>query len=142
MRNSVGAGTGGLWFGLVSLLLLCLAAAAPADAAGRRPALSISVLWGRADLVSGGSALVAINLPGSDAQSVEVKLGRRDVTSDFAIRQDGKFEGLVTGLAAQCAAGEAPERLGHAHHVGQPCSWRARILRASARAVDLRTGNG
>ncbi|HTX30803.1 MAG TPA: DUF6351 family protein [Solirubrobacteraceae bacterium] len=87
------------WVGLVGVLLLCLAAV-PADAARRskRPALSISVLSGRADLVSGGSALVAINLPRSDRRRVKVTLGRKNVTRDFAIRQDGHFEGLVTGL--------------------------------------------
>ncbi len=100
MRNASScAGRGRLWAGLVGVFLLCLAAV-PADAArSRRPALSISVLSGRADLVSGGSALVAINLPSSDARRVRVTLGRRDVTSDFAVRRDGHFEGLVTGLA-------------------------------------------
>jgi hypothetical protein len=62
------------------------------------PALSISVLSGRANLVSGGSALVAINLPRSDTSQVKVTVGRRNVTKDFAVRQDGNFEGLVTGL--------------------------------------------
>jgi hypothetical protein len=61
--------------------------------------LSISVLSGRADLISGGSALVAINLPHSDTRRIKVTLGRRTVTRDFAIRRDGHFEGLVTGLA-------------------------------------------
>jgi hypothetical protein len=80
-------------------LALCLAAV-PADAARHgRPTLSISVLSGRADLVSGGSALVAINLPRSDTRKVAVTLGRRSVTRDFAVRRDGRFEGLVSGLA-------------------------------------------
>jgi Tannase-like family of unknown function (DUF6351) len=88
------------WVGLAGVLLLCLAAVPPADAARhRRPALSISVLSGRADLVSGGSALVAVNLPRSDTRQIKVTLGRRNVTRDFAIRPDGHFEGLVTGLA-------------------------------------------
>ncbi len=99
-RISASARKGGFWVGLAGVLLLCLAAV-PADAArhGRRPTLSISVLSGRADLVSGGSALVAINLPRSDTRQVKVTLGRRNVTRDFAIRPDGHFEGLVTGLA-------------------------------------------
>jgi hypothetical protein len=89
---------GKFWVGLAGVLLLCLAAV-PADAARHgRPALSISVLSGRADLVSGGSALVAINLPRSDTHQVKVTVGRRNVTRDFAIRGDGHFEGLVTGL--------------------------------------------
>src|SRR5581483_6527970 len=98
-RISASARKGGPWVGLAGVLLLCLAAV-PADATrhGRRPTLSISVLSGRADLVSGGSALVAIQLPRSGARHVGVTLGRRNVTRDFAIRQDGHFEGLVTGL--------------------------------------------
>ncbi len=100
MRNISGsARRGRFWVGLAGALLLCLAAV-PADAARHgRPALSIFVLSGRADLVSGGSALVAINLPRSDTRQIKVRLGRRDVTKDFAIRRDGRFEGLVTGLA-------------------------------------------
>jgi hypothetical protein len=77
---------------------VCLAAI-PADAARHaRPALSISVLSGRADLVSGGSALVAISLPRSDTRTVKVTAGGRNVTKDFAVRRDGSFEGLVSGL--------------------------------------------
>src|SRR5437764_15338989 len=79
---------------------VCLGAGPAAAARYPRPRLSISVLSGRADLVSGGSALVAIRLPPrADARRVKVMLGRRDVTSEFAFRQDGRFEGLVTGLA-------------------------------------------
>ena len=85
--------------GIAALLLLCVAVV-PADAARHpRPSLSISVLSGRADLVSGGSALVAIHLPaGTRARNVRVGLGSRNVTSRFAVRRDGRFEGLVTGL--------------------------------------------
>jgi hypothetical protein len=89
-----------LWVGLGGAVLLCaIAGTAIAAKGGGRPALSISVLSGRADLVSGGSALVAINLPRSDTRQVKVTLGRRNVTGAFALRQDRDFEGLVTGLA-------------------------------------------
>jgi hypothetical protein len=100
MRNISGtAGRRRLGVILVGVSLLCLAAV-PADAARHgRPPLSISVLSGRANLVSGGSALVAINLPRSDTGQVKVTVGLRNVTRDFGIRQDGRFEGLVTGLA-------------------------------------------
>jgi hypothetical protein len=83
-------------------------AVAPGTAGGRQLAtdqapaerrLSVQVLSGRADLVSGGSALVAIALPGrAAARRVSVRLGGKDVTKRFAIREDGRFEGLVTGL--------------------------------------------
>src|SRR5579884_126185 len=90
---------GGFWVALVGVFVVCLVAV-PADAAHhRRPALSISILSGRADLVSGGSTLAAINLSRRDARRVKVTLGRRNVTRDFALRRDGRFEGLVTGLA-------------------------------------------
>ncbi len=99
MRSSSrGARGRRFWIGLVMLALVC-AATVPADAAKhRKPTLSISVLSGRADLVSGGSALVAINLPRPDRRHVKVTLGRRNVTRVFATRRDGSFEGLVTGL--------------------------------------------
>lgn len=77
--------------------------AAPATApatARTAPRLSIDVLSGRADLVSGGSALVAVNLPKrSDAHRVVIRLGHRRITKRFAFRKDHRFEGLVTGLA-------------------------------------------
>jgi Tannase-like family of unknown function (DUF6351) len=61
---------------------------------------TIQVLSNRADLISAGDALVAIDLPaGTNPSQVVVKLGDRDVTRSFAKRPDGRFEGLVTGLA-------------------------------------------
>jgi hypothetical protein len=61
--------------------------------------VSIAVLSGRADLVSDGSALVAIQFTRrADAAHIRVSVGRRSVTSAFAWRADGRFEGLVTGL--------------------------------------------
>jgi len=61
---------------------------------------SITVLSNRADLISAGDALIRINLPKKvEPGQVEVTVGRRDVTSAFAVRPNGQFEGLVTGLA-------------------------------------------
>ena len=109
------------------------------------PALSISVLSGRADLVSGGSALVAINLPRSDARQVKVMLGRTNVTRDFAIRQGRPLRGPgdracprgETCCRRRCAvAGAARITL-----VNHP-SRRTGFLGAAARAMDLRTGSG
>src|SRR3954470_22495963 len=88
---------------VVIAALLASVLAGPADAASKPASnrqLSISVLSGRADLVSGGSALVAVDLPaGSNVRNARVTLGGNDVTSAFAVRTDGRFEGLVTGLA-------------------------------------------
>ena len=57
-------------------------------------AVTIDVLSNRADLISGGDALVAVNggVPNS------VTLNGQDVTSEFALRPNGRYEGLLTGL--------------------------------------------
>lgn len=57
------------------------------------------MLSNRADLISGGDALVAIDLPaGTDPATVAVDLDGTDVTGAFAVRSDGAFKGLVTGM--------------------------------------------
>jgi len=77
-------------------LLLC--SAAPASAA--KPSLAIEVLSNRADLVSAGDVLVEVKIPtGVSAANVRVFDDGRDVTSAFAVRSNGRFEGLVTGLS-------------------------------------------
>lgn len=61
--------------------------------------LTILVLSNRADLVSGGDALVEIKLPrGVDPEDVEVELNGRKVSDQFAQRKNGHFQGLLTGL--------------------------------------------
>ncbi len=69
----------------------------PAQAAQARPRVSITVLSSRADLVSGGSALVAIS-PARAARRLRVTLDGRNVRGAFAVRAGGRFEGLVRGL--------------------------------------------
>lgn len=67
----------------------------PGSAAGR-----IYVHSNRADLVSGGDALVEIALPpNSKPADVRVDVDGRDVTDQFGVRPNGRFMGLVTGLA-------------------------------------------
>jgi len=62
-------------------------------------AWDITVLSNRADLISGGDALVQIELPKhGDLSSLRVRLNGDDVTSAFAVRSDGRYVGLVTGL--------------------------------------------
>ncbi len=62
--------------------------------------MQIKVLSTRPDLVSGGKALVQIVLPhGVRPATVHLQLGARNVTDEFARRPNGKFEGLLTGLA-------------------------------------------
>ncbi|HTX32474.1 MAG TPA: DUF6351 family protein [Solirubrobacteraceae bacterium] len=66
---------------------------------GPRHLVRIMTLSTRADLVSGGEALTQIILPpGAKASKVKVTLGKATVTREFAVRANGKFEGLVTGL--------------------------------------------
>jgi hypothetical protein len=62
--------------------------------------VQIKVLSTRADLVSGGEALVQVVVPtGANPSSTRLSVDGRDVTGEFAMRSNGKFEGLVTGLA-------------------------------------------
>ena len=82
---------------LVGLVFVPLAGSAHQGKGG--PA-EILVLSNRADLVSGGDALVQINLPDKVApSSVHVTLNGSDVTSAFAVRANGEYQGKVTGLA-------------------------------------------
>lgn len=83
-------------FGTALVLLGPALTAAPA-AAGAAPAARISVLSNRADLVSGGDALVAID---SNRRAIRVRLNGTDVTSAFHRVGRGRRTGLVSGLRA------------------------------------------
>jgi hypothetical protein len=75
-----------------------MAVTAPAGAATSQ--VQISVLSGRADLVSGGDALVQVILPaGTDPARLRMDADGRSVTNDFAVRSDGRLLGVVTDLA-------------------------------------------
>src|SRR5256885_17071561 len=80
---------------VIALALLLLAAAAPAGASAGP--ITISVLSGRADLVSGDNALVRIGGV-SSTQGLKVTVGGTDRTNAFAKRADGTVVGLVRGL--------------------------------------------
>lgn len=61
---------------------------------------AVEVLSNRPDLMSGGDALVAVRLgQGTDPATIQATLNGVDVTDAFALRANGRFEGLVTGLA-------------------------------------------
>lgn len=82
---------------LVSPLLV--AAPGTGSAAPRPGRLTVEILSNRADLVSAGDVLVEVRLPrGVKAGQVRVTADGRDVTRRFAVRDDGRFVGLVTGL--------------------------------------------
>jgi len=75
------------------------AVAAGSASASAAPGVQINVLSTRADLVSDGQALTSISLPtGTDPSTVTVTLNGTNVTSQFAERANGEFEGLLTGL--------------------------------------------
>ncbi len=87
--------------GLLAAVTVMLGAATalgtPAEA--RTKPLRIHVLSNRADLVSGGDALVRVQLPRKVKPSkVHVHLNGRDVTGQFARRSNGRYEALVEGL--------------------------------------------
>src|SRR5437879_4595089 len=68
---------------------------------GIATAQDIVVLSNRADLISGGDALVEIKLPASVAKTaagVSVEIDGRNVTDAFKVRGDGRYYGVVTGL--------------------------------------------
>ena len=59
----------------------------------------IRVLSNRADLISGGDALVEIAWGGAaHSKNTRIELNGVDVKSAFAIRPDGRYMGLLTGL--------------------------------------------
>jgi hypothetical protein len=62
---------------------------------------TVTTLSNRADLVSGGSALVEVKVPpGVSTASLKVDRNGTDITAAFAtVRADGRIVGLVTGLA-------------------------------------------
>jgi Tannase-like family of unknown function (DUF6351) len=81
---------------VAGLALACLSAQPVAATA--QP--EIEVLSNRADLISAGDALVEVKLPdGADPSGLTVTAGERDVTGAFALRENGRFMGLVTDLA-------------------------------------------
>jgi hypothetical protein len=79
----------------VAALALLFASAAAARAG--YPA--IHVLSNRPNLISGGDALVSVTLPPRTKRArVRVFLRGRSIRREFAIRPNGQFEALVTGL--------------------------------------------
>ncbi len=73
------------------------AAACPGSGGGT---VAVRVLSNRPDLISAGDALVEVVLsPGADPSAVQVDVDGQDVTNMFAVRPNGRYMGLLTGLA-------------------------------------------
>jgi Tannase-like family of unknown function (DUF6351) len=85
--------------GLLLALVAGMVLVAPATAGASTGYPRIEVLSSRADLVVGGQAVVAIDLPrGARPSQVRVWLGRRNLSRRFALRSTRRYEALVTGL--------------------------------------------
>ena len=95
MRFSIRTGTA-----VLAAAALLQACGGGGDDASSASVGSIKVLSNRADLVSGGDALVElVPRSGMDPSQLKLDVGGVDVTSAFALRANGRFMGLVTGLA-------------------------------------------
>lgn len=85
--------------GIIGVLCaVATAATAPLPALPARAAPVVEVVSSRADMVSEGSALIAVRPAGGKSAHVSVHVGKADVTSGFAPWGDGML-GLVRGLA-------------------------------------------
>ena len=83
------------WRVTIAVTLVTAFAAAPASAK-----VSIDVLSNRAETVSGGDALIAVNLPkGTKTSRVRVSLNGKSVTGQFAVAQPGASRGCSRGCA-------------------------------------------
>ena len=72
----------------------------PAKAKAGSSELQIRVLSNRADLVSGGDALVEVILPeGKSATELKADINGRDVSKQLELRGNGRTMGLITDLA-------------------------------------------
>jgi len=103
MRTSLTASLAAVTAALTALVPGTVAAADPGAAHDGDRQLRIRVLSNRADLVSGGDALVeAVLPPGAHSSGLKVVVvggsRPRDVSAAFARRADGRVVGLVEGL--------------------------------------------
>lgn len=88
-----------LLFGFPILLVAgTLAGAALAQPRAAGSEVHITTLSNRADLVSGGDALVRIGATGVDPESIHVRLNGRDITGEFQRHSNGAGLGLISGL--------------------------------------------
>src|SRR5687768_13593929 len=84
---------------LTSVIVAALAALLAPSQVEAGGELELAVRSGRADVVSGGDALVELVLPAGVALGdVRVDADGRDVTAAFAERAEGRILGVVEGL--------------------------------------------
>jgi hypothetical protein len=112
----------------LAILTCACVLVAPAAADARMPAPRIKVLSNRADLVSGGDALVRVKLPrGVSRARLRLRAGHRNVTRVLRKTGQRQFDGLVRGmrrgrvpLTARIRGGSAARLWVTNHRIGGP----------------------
>lgn len=86
----------------LAVLLTACGSSSPTSGGGSSSGgIEIHVVSNRADLISGGDALIDVVTPaGTDRASVTMSLNGKDVSSAFTATGDGTLRGLVTNLDA------------------------------------------
>jgi hypothetical protein len=88
-----------LVFALGAVLSSCGDSSLSSGNSAGNPGAVIKVLSNRADLVSGGNALVEVDPPaGTDVSMLRLNLNGTDVTQQFSVGANGQYMGLVSGL--------------------------------------------
>jgi len=113
---------------LCAVAALLALALAPAGAAAAGGDTEIRVLSNRADVVSGGDALVQVVPPtGVEPSAMRVAVDGRDMTGRFAVRTGGRFLAVLTDLrnGANLVTARAPDGRGarltiRNHPIGGP----------------------
>jgi hypothetical protein len=110
----------------VVLLVVSCSSGSPSDTAGTEPdtaepnGLVVEALSTRAEYVTGGDVLIAVEAPDGPADGAVVTVGDRDVSAAFAM-QDGRLVGLVDELpdgpsAIEVEAGDLEATLDVVNH--------------------------
>jgi hypothetical protein len=86
-------------FAALTVPVMIAAGSGAVSAATVDPTPTISTIANRADLISGPATLVQIGLPaGASMAALSVRLNGDPVTDQFAVRPNGRVQGLLTGL--------------------------------------------
>ena len=96
-------------------------------------------------MISAGDALVEVRIPaGVNVAKVRVFDDGRDVTSAFALRPNGRFEGLVEGLSLgpNVLIARAPGAKDATRRRHEPSERRSGVLRPAGSAVGLPVDRG
>src|SRR4051812_43890183 len=102
-----------VWLVAALALLLSGLAVTPAVADAPAGTLQLRTLSNRADLISGGDALLEVELP-APATGLTVHVGGRDVTDAFSAKDPLHYQGVVDDLAvgANVVTAQTPDGAG------------------------------